>query len=152
MNRFLYFLLSTALLLHACAAPAAEGRESIEIRDAWSRPASQGGNGAVYFVIENHTSDRHEMIGAASEIAQAVEIHESTMDGDVMQMHHMPSVSLAPGDEVTFEPGGLHIMLIGLQQDLNEGDHFEVTLQFTDFEDIRIQVPVQSAPAGEDPH
>ena len=74
------------------------------------------------------------------------------MDGDVMQMHHMPSVSLAPGAGVTFEPGGLHIMLIGLQQELKEGDDFEVTLQFRDFEEIRIQVPVQSAPASEDPH
>jgi copper(I)-binding protein len=152
VNRFLFFLLPAALLLHACAARTAEGTESIEIRDAWSRPASQGDNGAVYFVIENHTFDRHEMTGAASDVAQAVEIHESRMDGDVMQMHHMSSVSLEPGAEVTFEPGGLHIMLIGLQQDLKEGEHFEVTLQFRDFEDIRLQVPVQSTPADEHLH
>ena len=149
MNHILLSVWAIALLLSGCAAPQAEG---IEVRDAWIRPAAQGGNGAIYFVIENHSSETHEMIGAASESAAAVEMHESSMSGDVMQMHQVEAVSLGPGSEVTFEPGGLHIMLIDLTEDLETGDEIEVTLQFTTFEDLTIPVPVQEASTNEESH
>jgi copper(I)-binding protein len=103
----------------------------------------------VYFLIENHSSETHEMVAAVSDIAEAVEIHESKMSGDVMQMNQLESVSLEPGADVMFEPGGLHIMLVGLQQDLQAGDEIEITLQFRDFEDLTVQVPVQEADTGE---
>lgn len=146
MNRILVSILGIAFLLSSCAAPQAEG---IEVRDAWARPAAQGGNGAIYFVIENHSSETQEMIGVAAEIAEAVEMHESQMSGDVMQMHQLEVISLGPGEEVTFAPGGLHIMLIGLKQDLKHGDEIEIRLDFANHQDIQVTVPVQDTPASE---
>ena len=145
MNRILVSALVITVLLSGCAAPAKEG---LEVREAWARPAPQGGNGAIYFMIENHSSETQEMIGVDSDIAQAVEMHESQMDGDVMEMHQLESVSLGPGAAVTFEPGGLHIMLIGLKQDLKVGDEVQVTLNFANAQEIRVTVPIQDAPAS----
>lgn len=145
MNRILMSVVGVALLLGGCSAPAGEG---LEVRDAWARPAAQGGNGAVYFVIENHASESHEMTGVQADVAEAVEMHESQMSGDVMQMHRMESVSLVPGAQVTFEPGGLHVMLIGLNRDLQTGDEVDVTLHFANHEDIQLTVPVQDTPAS----
>ena len=144
MKRILVFVLSLALSLSACSPES-----GIFVQGAWARPARQGENGAVYFSIENHSSETHEMVAAVSDIAEAVEIHESKMSGDVMQMHQLESVSLGPGAEVMFEPGGLHIMLVGLKQDLHSGDEIEITLQFRDFEELTVQVPVQEADTGE---
>jgi copper(I)-binding protein len=145
VNRILMSVVGVALLLGGCSAPAGEG---LEVRDAWTRPAPQGGNGAVYFVIENHTLESHEMTGVEADVAGAVEMHESQMSGDVMQMHRMDSVSLEPGAQVTFEPGGLHVMLIGLNRDLQIGDEIDITLHFASYEDIQLTVPVQDTPAS----
>lgn len=149
MHRIVVFILVMVLVLSSCAAPAAEG---VEVRDAWMRPAQQGGNGAIYFVIQNHSSQTQEMRGAAADVAEAVEMHESQMSGDVMQMRQVESVSLGPDTEVTFEPGGLHIMLVNLKRDLKAGDEIEVTLHFKHYQDIPLHVPVQDTPPSEHDH
>ena len=115
----------------------------MEVRDAWMRPAAQGGNGAVYLVI--HSASGDEITGVTSEIAEAVEMHESTMSGDVMEMHPLHSVPLEAGQDVTFEPGGFHIMLIGLKRDLNAGDETQITLHFQNAPDLSFPVPVQES-------
>ena len=116
------------------------------------RPAQQGENGAVYFVIHNHSSQADELIGVTSDVATAVEMHESQMSGDVMRMHPIQSVPLEPDEEVTFEPGGFHVMLVGLKKELKLGDQIEITLDFANFEEIRVVVPVRDAPAHEENH
>ena len=138
MKRVVLLTLSAALLLSACGA-----KEGIEVSDAWARTGMQGGNGAVYFVIENHNADMDELIGAASDAADAVEVHESKMEGDMMMMNHMESVALEPSQKVEFMPGGYHVMLIGLKQDLKAGDEIEVTLQFKNSADLTLTVTVK---------
>jgi hypothetical protein len=149
VNRILVFTLALVVFLSSCAAPTAEG---VEVRDVWMRPAQQGGNGAIYFVIQNHSSQTQEMTGVAADVAEAVEMHESQMSGDVMQMRQLETVSLGPDTEVTFEPGGLHIMLVDLKHDLKAGDEIEVTLHFKNYQDIPLHVPVQDAPPSEHDH
>ena len=141
MKRILVSVLIMVFLLSGCASPATEG---VEVRDAWARPAAHGGNGAAYLSIRSAAAD--ELLSVASTIADAVEIHESTMSGDVMEMHQLQSVPLHAGEEVIFEPGGLHIMLIGLKQDLKPGEEFEITMQFKNSEDLKVSVTVQDTP------
>lgn len=130
-------LFSIFLLVAACAP-----KEGIEIRDAWIRTAPQGGNSAMYFVIRNYSAD-DELVGVSTEIADAAEMHESSMTNDVMQMRMVESVPLASGEDVEFESGGLHVMLIGVKEELKAGDTVEVVLHFKNSADIRLQVPVQ---------
>jgi periplasmic copper chaperone A len=141
VNRILVFALGIVFLLSGCGAPAIE---NMEVRQAWARPAAQGENGAVYFVIRSPEED--EILGASTTVAEAVEIHESTMSGDVMEMHPSPSVPLGAGEEVKFEPGGLHIMLVRLNQDLKNGDAIEITLHFKNHEDFKVPVAVRDMP------
>ncbi|RPI89824.1 MAG: copper chaperone PCu(A)C [Chloroflexi bacterium] len=145
MKRILVVVLVMSFLLGACGAP-----QGIEVNEAWARPAVQGENGAIYFVIRNHGREADELTGVSSDVADAVEMHESKMDGDVMQMHQLASVPLDADAEITFEPGGLHIMLVGMKRVLKIGDEVEVTLHFKNFEDIHVMVPVKEAPASAD--
>lgn len=128
----------TVFLLGACAP-----QEDMEVDDAWANPALQGGNGGVYFVLRNHSGNADELVSISSEIAENIEIHESVMNGDVMQMHQLESVALPAGSEVAFGPGGYHVMLVGLKRDLAAGDEFDVTLHFRDFEDIAVRVTIR---------
>lgn len=147
MNRILVFILAVVPLLSSCAAPAAEG---VQVHDAWVRPAARGGNGAVYFGIRSSAED--EIVGISSDAAEAVEMHESRMNGDVMQMHQLQSLPLGAGEEVIFEPGGLHVMLVNLKQDLKTGDEIQIILHFKNYQDILLPVPVQDAPPSEHNH
>ncbi len=147
MKRIWIFGLAIVLLLSACGA-----ERGIEVHEVWMRPVAQGENGAVYFVIHNHSSTTDEIVGVTAEIARAAEIHESRMNGDVMEMHRLESVPLEASAEVEFAPGGLHIMLVDVREDLRLGDEIEITLHFDSFEDISVLVPVQDAPAPHEDH
>lgn len=140
MKKIFAIALTGLLLLSACGA-----KEGIEIRDAWARTSMQGMNSAVYFVIQNHNKGADELIGAASDVAEVVEVHESKMEGEMMMMNRIEAVALEPSAAVEFKPGGYHVMLIRLKQDLKTGDEITVTLQFRDSPDITIKAPVKDA-------
>ncbi|MEW6403383.1 MAG: copper chaperone PCu(A)C [Chloroflexota bacterium] len=143
MKKLLLILVVGVLLLTACQAE----EESVEAHDYWLRAAAQGENSAMYLLLHNHETTTDEFIGASSEIAEAVELHSSTVDANgVMQMSPVAAVELLPDAEVYFEPGGLHVMFIGLKQDLQNGDEVQVTLHFRNHEDIVLTVPVQEGP------
>ena len=129
MRKNMVSLLVSLIFLVSCG-PAKITTGVLEVKNAWARPAPAGDNGAVYFVIENGTSQSDKLLFAESEIASAVELHMSEMEGDHMSMHHQDEVALPAGEAVEFSPGGLHVMLVGLIQDLKNGDTFDVTLKF----------------------
>ncbi|MCS6962917.1 copper chaperone PCu(A)C [Thermoflexus sp.] len=146
-------------LLAACAAPAATGPR-ITIQDPWARPGAMGmgmehGHGmshgggstsAVYFVAINDGDQPDVLIGAASDVAEKVEIHETKMEGDVAKMQPVPRVEIPARGRVEFRPRGLHIMLIGLKRDLKVGDTFNLTLRFEKSGEIPISVTVKEMP------
>lgn len=138
MKRILVLALAMSFLLSACGA-----EKGIEIREAWARPAAQGENGVIYFVIHNDAREADELTGISSDVAEAIEVHESMLDEDVMQMHQLESVPLPADAEIAFEPGGLHVMLVGIKNDLEIGDQVEITLHFKNSADITLLVPVQ---------
>jgi copper(I)-binding protein len=90
------------------------------------------------------------LTGVSSEVAEAVDMHESKMEGDVMQMHPVETVPLQAGAKTTFKPGGLHIMLIGVKKDLKIGEEIEIILHFKNSDDINISVLVREPPALDD--
>ena len=139
MKRFLMILLGI-LLLSGC-----DTSTGITVNDAWARPAAQSGNGAVYFLLQNNSASADELIAATSDVAEATEIHESKMTGDVMQMQQVMSLPIDGKASIEFAPGGYHVMLIGLKRDLKVGDEFEITLKFAAREDLILSVPVQEA-------
>lgn len=129
----------------ACGAPAGP---SIEVQEVWARPAmamkeadesSEGragmgqpmpGTGAVFMLLKNRGSEADRLVGGQTNVANAVEIHETVMEGEVMKMQMLANGLEVPAQgEVWLKPGGYHIMLIGLQRDLAVGDTFSLELQ-----------------------
>jgi len=141
MKTPLLFILTIILLILAACGTSA-GNDSVEINGIWARPGLADGNGAVYFLIDNSTGKEDTLISASSDIAQAVEIHKSIMDGEVMQMMPQHEVSIPVG-KTEFKPGGLHVMLIGLHTDLNPGDNFQITLKFKMAGEVTLEVTVR---------
>ena len=135
-------LLVSWLFLAACQSSRNTSGD-LEVKDAWSRPASTGDNGAVYLVIENGTAQEDQVLSVQTDIATAVELHLSQMEGDHMSMHRQEQVTVPAGETLAFSPGGLHIMLVGLQRDLKLGETFDMKLQFEHAGEKTISVTVK---------
>ncbi|MBE2183293.1 MAG: copper chaperone PCu(A)C, partial [Anaerolineae bacterium] len=90
-----------------------------------------GGVSAAYMTIENHLSETIRLYGAESSAASTIEIHETRMQGDVMQMRPVEGgIDIPPGETAVLAPRGLHIMLFDLQQSLIEGEAIQMALNF----------------------
>ncbi len=85
-----------------------------------------------------------KLVAASSPAAGVVEIHEMTMDGNVMKMRAIPGLDLPAGKAVDLKPGGYHVMLMGLKQPLKEGDTVAVTLVIEGKDGKRESVPVKA--------
>lgn len=138
-NKSSLIFLFLMLLVSACGSSG-----TLTVRDAWARPASVGENGAAYFVIENGTAAGDTLLNVNSEIASASEVHMSMMmDSGVMAMQMQDSVPIPAGSKVEFKPGGLHVMLVGLTQELKVGDTITLTLNFEKGGTVTSDVPVK---------
>ena len=140
-NRCVPFVLLLALVvLSACASAA----DRLSVDDIWARPSDAGMNSAVYFILDNPTELDDRLVLASGDIADRVELHRSkqTEEG-AMIMEPQESVPVPGGKTVQFKPGGLHVMLLNLEQDLKVGDTFPLVLQFENAGDVQIEVTVR---------
>ena len=153
-------LLAIALTA-ACAPPASQPASGIQASEVWARAAKAGEmksdsssdtgmamdsgmNSAVYMMLTNPGDSPDRLISAAADVAGAVEIHESIMDGDMMRMQQVPGgIEIPANGQVELKPGGLHVMLIDLTRDLNPGETFPVTLQFEQAGAVTVEAEVR---------
>jgi copper(I)-binding protein len=148
-------LLAGALM--ACGAPS--GPE-LRVDDVWARPAmamgemetgdsaeggmGMAGTGAVFMLLVNSGGEADRLVGGSTDVAEVVEIHETVVEGDVTKMRMLPDGLAVPAKgEVLLKPGGYHIMLIGLKQDLKPGDRFTLDLEFEKSGTLMIEPQVQ---------
>ncbi|MBK8174756.1 MAG: copper chaperone PCu(A)C [Rhodospirillales bacterium] len=117
----------------------------ITVEDAFAR-ASAGmvQTGAAFMTLKNSGSVDDKLIAAHSPVATQVELHTHIKDGEVMRMRPVPSIDVPAGGSATLQPGGLHIMLIGLKAPLKQGEQFPLTLSFAKAGEMTIEVPVKS--------
>ena len=116
-----------ASLVLANAALAQSGQP--EVSNAWAR-ATPGGahDGAAYVTVQSPTADR--LVSVSSPVSQKAELHTMSMTGMVMQMRPLGVLDIPAGQPVKLTPGGMHIMLLGLDKPLREGQHFTLKLNF----------------------
>lgn len=132
-------LASVILLSAACSAG-----EAVSVRDAVYRPPlGQGSVSAAYLTLTSKSPDR--LIGASSPAAGAIEIHTMQRTGDVVRMRRLDGVDLPAGRPVRFEPGGLHLMLIDLE---DEGENAAIAITFELESGAKVTSKFERAGAG----
>jgi copper(I)-binding protein len=136
------FPLLASLLLFSVAA-SADMAQQVDVNNPYARAAiQQQRNSATFMSMQSHGSEA-SLVGAQSPVAKIVELHTHINDKGVMRMRKIPKIDLPKDKMVTLQPGGLHIMLLGLNRDLKPGEEIEVTLQFADGSSKDLKVPVQ---------
>ncbi len=144
-------LLLLALLgLAACGGPQTPA--TVTTADAWCRPTPNGARaGACYLSLSASTGDR--LVDVASPRAGEVQIHEMTTEDGVMKMGELTGgLPLSQGRAVALQPGGVHLMLIGLTGPLVAGETVPLTLRFDKAPEVVVQAQVRQPSAGDMGH
>ena len=140
-------VLAIGLVLTACSSDdTATDCSDVAIENAWIRlPAAE--NTALYFDATNNGDGEAAIVAASTDVANMVELHETREVEGQMEMQPVADqrVPIPAGETVGFEPGGLHVMMMGVSADLEEGQEVAVTIEFEDGCTVAIEAPVQAA-------
>jgi copper(I)-binding protein len=120
MNR-----ISSALLLMFAFGHGAFAQ--VAVKDPWVRATVPAQSATGAFMQLNATKGSR-LVEARSPVAGVVEIHEMAMVDNVMKMRAVPGIDLPAGKAVDLKPGGYHVMLMDLKQQIKEGDAVPITL------------------------
>lgn len=134
-----------------CGAPALAhdiSQNGVRIAHPFATPTPPGApNGAAYLDISAGATDV-ALTGASSPVG-TVEVHSMTLDDGNMRMRRLESLAIPAGDTLRMRPGGgVHLMLIGLEEALEAGGRFPLTLEFAEHGNIEVEVWVQESGAG----
>ena len=133
-----------SLLLIASTQAQAVKAGDLVIEHAHAR-ATKGNmpNSASFLQIVNKGKTDDALLSASAAIAERVELHTMSMEGDVMKMRTVDSVDLKAENTISMKPGqGPHVMLLGLKKPLNAGDKFPMTLNFRKAGAVEVSVEV----------
>ncbi len=132
-------------LLSLLAAAAFAQSPALRVEGAWVRTSVPGQSGTGAF-MRLTAAEPLTLVGVSTPVAGVAEIHEMTMEGDVMRMRAMPTLALPAGQSVDLRPGGYHLMLMQLKTPLKPDTQVPVTLVLRDARGaerrMEVQVPV----------
>jgi copper(I)-binding protein len=131
------------LSLLACTV---EG-EPLVLVSGWAMAGpSAGAATAVYLRVRNPNSADDRLLGAETALAERAELHQTREEEGMVRMVQVPALTLPGQGELALQPGGAHLMLMGLRQPLAEGQELELELRFERAGELMLRLPVR--PAG----
>lgn len=126
------------LLVLSSVACEPQAHEVVVTNERIGQPA--GPNAAMYFTATANGDDR--LIGASSDVAAEVQIHEVILDDHGgTGMHPLDGLDLNEGEDLVFEPGGYHLMLIEVER-LAVGETVDVVLEWETAGEMTVRAPV----------
>jgi periplasmic copper chaperone A len=143
MKRLLAAVAGLALVAGMPAAASATDADSITVVAPVVRLAPPSALATGAFMVLRNSSDKDiKLVKASSPVAKVAELHTHINDGGIMKMRPVPAIDIKAKGEAVLKPGGLHVMLINLNQPLKEGDKVAITLGFEDGSSKEIEAPV----------
>ncbi|HTP10754.1 MAG TPA: copper chaperone PCu(A)C [Anaerolineae bacterium] len=124
-------VLMLVVSMAACGTSSSSGN-SITVSDAWARPSTMMDHaGAAYMVLQNNGTTEDKLLAVESDVAQTIELHQTTADsGGMMSMSPVSNIPVPANGKTELKPGGFHVMLINLTRELKAGDKIQFTLNF----------------------
>lgn len=146
MSRSIRSIILTVLLVFAGNAIAADVH--LMVMDPWVREAPPNAKMlAGYFTIMNHSGKSAEIIGAACDKFEKVELHRTIQKDGMAKMVAQSSVKVGKQATVKFQPGGFHLMMINPKAPLKAGDKVDIILKLKDGDDLNMTAVVKKGGA-----
>jgi copper(I)-binding protein len=135
-------------IIFACALTlaASTAMAKVTVSEPWIRAtvAQQPTAGAY---MQLHSSANARLVSVQSPLGAKVEVHEMSMQDNIMRMRQVDGLALPAGKTVELKPGAYHLMMTGLKHELKAGDHVPMTLtieQDGKRETLSLDVPVRA--------
>lgn len=141
-------LVSAIMLAIACAGSAVAHEfkaGDLKIEHPWARatvPSAKVGGGYLTIVNSGSTADR--LVSVSSDLTAKTEIHEMSMKDGVMSMKQVEGgIEIPAGGTVALEPGSYHVMFMGIDRQLKEGEIYKGKLTFEKAGELPIEFKVE---------
>jgi len=116
----------------------------VMVHDAYVRATPPGQpNAAAYLVLRNNAMHDIRLVSVKSDVAEVAEPHSHAMDAGMMKMRRVGHIDVPAGGETVLQPGGLHIMLMGLVKQLKPGEYVSLEFHFDNGQKQSMRVPVK---------
>jgi len=120
----------------------------VQIENAYTRATVPGQMAAGGFMKIENKGAADQLLSASSPVAGEVQLHEMSMDGQVMKMRQVKDIPVPAGGAVELKPGGLHLMLMNIKAPLTAGETVPVKLKFAKAGEVEVKMPVNAMGAG----
>jgi len=139
-GRLIIVLAAFAVLVAACSS----GDDAVTVEDPWGRPSPSSAENAAFYMQLDGAAEDDLLMSASSSACSVVELHETQMSDGVMSMQHLPQgIPVPAGATVALEPGGLHVMCMGVQSPFTVGDMIEVGLEFENSGSMTVEAEIR---------
>ena len=132
-----------------CSAFSQEAKlGKLKIEDAYIRSTAPAQSVAGGFMKIDNLGAVDQLISASSPSAVEVQLHEMSMDGNVMKMRQIKEILVPANSSTELKPGGLHLMLIGIKSPLKTGESVPLKLKFTKAGEVEVRLSVKAIGSG----
>jgi copper(I)-binding protein len=145
----------SALLLCGLVSQGALATDtgSLALDEAWVRALPPGQpNTAAYLTVTNTGGAGVTIVGGSADIAETVEIHTTREVDGFQRMEQLYELPLAPGQSSSFSPGGMHLMLLGLEKMPAPGDRVQLCLTLAAGEAVCTSAEVRKSAVSQQSH
>lgn len=127
---------------------------TLKIENAFTRPTLGGATVAIgYMTIVNNGNTPDKLLSITSDISAKSELHESIMQGAIMEMRELPQGLAIPAkSEVAFKPGSYHVMFVGLKHAVKPRETFHAILTFEKAGKVSVSFTATSSPGATKPN
>jgi len=149
--KYLFSYLIICLVLCSATTLASDtntaGATDITATGAWTRETPPGvSTTAIYLTLLNKTATDVQLIGAASDSSDRLELHTHKMQDGMMKMQQVEGITIPADAEASLKPHGDHIMVFNLDVALKEGQVVTVELSFDNGQSLIVDAPVHKQP------
>jgi copper(I)-binding protein len=145
MNVWRNLLTLGAILLSSTVLAHSFTKGELSIGHPWTRATPAGSKvGAGYLKITNNGTQADRLTGATFEEAGNVEIHEMTMEGDIMRMREVTDgIEIKAGETIELKPSSYHLMFMNLKKPITEGPNLKGSLTFEKAGSVDVEYKVE---------
>ena len=145
MKKLPYIMFALFSLLFSSHLQAnSQASDEISIVDPYVRAVPPGQKiSAAFLQLDNASDTMQSIVSASSPAAEVVELHTHIHDNGMMKMRRIEKIDIPAKGKTVLKPGGLHIMLIDLKNNLKPGQEVSVTLKFSDGSEKNFSAPVR---------
>lgn len=133
------------LLILPLFAAVSMAHAEVKVVEMWSPPSVSLSTGVAYGILQNMGEEDALLRVDARKVASDPELHMHEEEDDILRMRRIMQVPLPKGEPVLFQPGGLHVMLLGLKQPLLDGEQYEAILHFKHHPPVTVHIPISKA-------